>query len=195
MGSLRKRRWRTIVNVGAVKAAVCKLKQINWLYKKVDEQSVDKVVKQVIETVDNTTSTMLVKATKEDVAEFQSYTIRTINEKQSTTSDIEQYKLLSVKEKPLDNCQDFLDCMCFPVLFPSGRFGEFHPRKVKITSSEYAKSRLLNKDSRFRKDPQCFLLAVAERDERAFCRYLQPLERYTATGNACPGFLGQVVQV
>ena len=28
--------WRTIVNVDTVKAAVAKLEQINWLYKKVD---------------------------------------------------------------------------------------------------------------------------------------------------------------
>ena len=54
--------------------------------------------------------------------------------------------------------------MCFPVLFPSGRFGQFHPRTVAISSSEYVKSRLLNKDSRFRKDPQYvfFLLWLKE---------------------------------
>ena len=44
--------------------------------------------------------------------------------------------------------------MCFPHLFPNGRFGEFHPHDVKISSSEYAKSRLPNKDSMFQKDPQ-----------------------------------------
>ena len=158
--------WRTIVNVDAVKAAICKLRQINCLYKQVDEQSVDDVVKQVIETVDNTTSTMLVKATKEDVADFQSYTIRTLNEKQSATSDIEQYKLLSVKEGPLDNRQKCLDCLCFPVLFPNGKFGEFHPRKIKICSSEYAKSRLLNKDSRFRKDPQYVFFLLWQKEMR-----------------------------
>ena len=116
--------------------------------------SVDDVAKKVIEKVDSNTSTILVKATKENVSEFQCYTIRTLNEKLSTTSDIEQYKLLSVKESPLDNCQKYLDVMCFPVLFPSSRFGEFYSREVKISFSEYAKSRLLNKDSRFRKEPQ-----------------------------------------
>ena len=44
--------------------------------------------------------------------------------------------------------------MCFPALFPTGAFGENHPREVKIGHAEYAKSRLLNKDSRFRKDAQ-----------------------------------------
>ena len=74
-----------------------------------DEQSVDDVAKQVIETVGTTTSTMLVKATKEDISEFQSYTICTLSEKLSTTSDIEQYKLLGEKEDPLSNRQQFLD--------------------------------------------------------------------------------------
>ena len=93
------------------------------------------------------------KVSKEDVAGFQSFTIWTLNSKQSTSSDIDQYKLVNVKEDALDNRQRYLDVMCFPDLFPSGRFGEYHPREVAITKSEYAKSRLLNKDSRFRKDP------------------------------------------
>ena len=142
--------WRTIVNVDAVKAAVRNLKQINWLYRKADEQSVDDVTKQVIETIDTTISTMLVKTTKEEVSEFQSYTTRTLNKQLSTTSDIEQYKLLSAKEDPLGNHQQFVDVhnvLCFLVLFLRGRLGEFHPCSVKISSSEYAKSRLLNKDS------------------------------------------------
>ena len=52
--------WRTIVNVDAVKAAVQKLKQINWLCRKVNEQSVDDVAKQVVQTVDTTTSTICI---------------------------------------------------------------------------------------------------------------------------------------
>ncbi len=66
--------------------------------------------------------------------------------------------MLSVKEDPLDNNrQQHLDVMCFPVLFPTGKFGEFHSRDVKLSHSEYIKSRLLNKDSRFRKDAQYVL--------------------------------------
>ena len=42
--------------------------------------------------------------------------------------------------------------MCFPCLFPTGRYGEFHPREMKLTFCEYVKSRLLNKDSRFHKN-------------------------------------------
>ena len=52
--------------------------------------------------------------------------------------------MLSVKEDALDNRQQYLDVMCFPVLFPTGKFGEHHPREVKLSHSEYIKSRLLN---------------------------------------------------
>ena len=62
---------RKIVNVDVVKAAVAKLKQINLLYKKVDEQTVDDAAKEVIETVASTTSTMLVKATKKMCPSFR----------------------------------------------------------------------------------------------------------------------------
>ena len=145
--------WHTLVNVDVLKAAIHKLKEINWLYKEVDEDDLDDVAREVIETVSDTSCTMLERATKEDVAGFQSFTIRTLNSKQSMSSDIDQYKLIDVKENALDNRQKYLDVLCFPDLFPTGHFGECHPREVHITKSEYAKSRLLNKDSRFRKDP------------------------------------------
>ena len=57
--------------------------------------------------------------------------------------------------------------MCFPVLFPDGNFGKYHPQKVKLSHSEYIKFHLLNKDSCFRKDPQyVFYSFVAKGDEK-----------------------------
>ena len=145
--------WRSLVDVNDLTAAVRKLKEINWLYKDVDEQSLDEVTKQVKEVTSNTTSTMLVKATKEDIAEFQCYTIRNMDNKMSTGSDIDQYKIENVQESPISNKQLHLDVMCFPVLFPTGEFGEHHSHEVKLSTSEYIKSQLWNKDSCFRKDP------------------------------------------
>ena len=97
---------------------------------------------------------------------FQSYTIRSLGQHNSTSPDVDQYKMLNVKEKPLDNRQAYLDVMWFPNLFSSGHFGELHTREVHISSSEYAKSKLLNKDSRFRKDAQYvfFLLSQQQQD-------------------------------
>ena len=39
---------------------------------------------------------------------------------------------------PIDNRQKHLDVMCFPVLFPTGKYGEFHPRQEKLSHSEYS---------------------------------------------------------
>ena len=159
--------WRSLVNVDLVKAATKTLKEINWLYKDVDVESVDEAAKWVIEVTNSVSSTMLQKASADDIAGFQAYTIRSLDNKLSKESDVEQYKVLSVKEDPLDSREKCLDVMCFPVLFPTGQFGEHHPRQVKLSHSVYVKSRLLNKDSRYRKDPQYvfFLLWQKEMHE------------------------------
>ena len=71
-----------------------------------------------------------------------------------TGKDIDHLKLLSIHEQPLDNRQKYLDVLCFPSLFPTGKYGEFHPHTVKLTFSEYLKLKLMNCDSRFRKNPE-----------------------------------------
>jgi len=109
---------------------------------------------------------MLEKASEDDLSEMQYYTIRDLDNKLTTTSDIDQYKLLNVTEEPLDSRQKHLDVMCFPVLFPDGNFGEFHPREEKLSPAEYVKSRLLNKDSRFRKDPRYVFYLLSQKEKR-----------------------------
>ena len=91
---------------------------------------------------------------KDYVAAFQAYTIRKLDNKLSSTSDIEHCKLLSVRDDRIDNRQQYVDVMCFPVPFLTGKFGEFHPQWQKLSYSENIKSRLLNKDARFRKGAQ-----------------------------------------
>ncbi len=78
----------------------------------------------------------------------------------------QQYKVLSVNESPLDNRQQHLDAMCFPVLFPTGKFGKFHPREVKLSHSEYIKLRLYNTDSHFRKDAQYVFYLLWQKEMR-----------------------------
>ena len=158
--------WRSLVNVDLVKTATTTLKEINWLYKDVDVESVDEAVKRLVEVTNSASSTMLQKASTDDIAGFQAYTIRSLDNKLSSDSDIEQYKVLSIKEDPLDNRENFLDVMCFPVLFPTGQFGEHHPRQVKLSHSEYVKLRLLNKDSRYRKDPQYVFFLLWQKEMR-----------------------------
>ena len=59
--------WRSLANVDLVKIAAQKLNEINWLYKNVDDKSVDEAAKWVIETTNNTSSTMLEKASGQAV--------------------------------------------------------------------------------------------------------------------------------
>ena len=158
--------WRSLVNVNHIKTAISTLKTCNWLYRDVLEQCIDESTKHIIEVSNNATTKMLKKASPDEVDTFQAYTIRNLDNKVSTSSDIEQYKLLHVAEEPVSNKQQHLDVMCFPVLFPNGKFGEFHPRKEKLSNSEYIKSRLYNKDSRFRKDPQYVFYLLWQKEMR-----------------------------
>ena len=118
--------WRSLVNVDHVKAAVQKLREINWLYNEVKDDSVDEISKTIIKIANNASSTMLDKADEHDISGFQAFSIRNLDNKLSTKSDIEQYKLLNVREDPIDNRQQYLDVMCFPTLYPTGKFGKYH---------------------------------------------------------------------
>ena len=115
-----KKIWRTLVDVKKVQAAFDKLKDINWLYGNLDDQSLDDVAKKVVETANCATSTMVEEATDEDILGFQSYTIQNMNSNLNKGSDIQQYKMTHVREDSLDNRQMHLDVMCFPTLFPNG---------------------------------------------------------------------------
>ena len=72
-----------------------------------DDDSVDEA--KVIEVTNSTTSSILEKATKEDIAGFQVFTIMNLDNKLSTASDTEQYKVFGVKEDPIDNWQQHLN--------------------------------------------------------------------------------------
>ena len=94
--------WQSVVNVEHVKAAVEKLREINWLYADV-EDIIDDASRRVIECVSDTTSQMLVKASAEDVKSFQAYTIRRLDQKQSSLTDSEHFKLMNLKDNAMSN--------------------------------------------------------------------------------------------
>ena len=91
--------------------------------------------KDMVEVVKKTSSTVLEKATKEDISNLQCYTIRNLSMKQFTGDDIEQYKLMNVQE-PIDSRQIYLDVMCFPTLFPDGNIGKYHDRQKIFSHCE-----------------------------------------------------------
>ena len=109
--------WQSLVNIAQIKAAVQKLKTINWLYADIDDSSVDDASRRIIECVSDTTSSMLVKASSEDISSFQAYTIRRLDQKQLNLTDTEQYKLMNVKEDALSNKLNTSMCCVFPHCF------------------------------------------------------------------------------
>uniref|UniRef100_A0A1X7VDF4 Uncharacterized protein n=1 Tax=Amphimedon queenslandica TaxID=400682 RepID=A0A1X7VDF4_AMPQE len=58
--------WRSLVDANKIKAALRKLKEINWLYRSVDDDSIDESSKNVIKVVSITTCKMLEKANDQD---------------------------------------------------------------------------------------------------------------------------------
>ena len=158
--------WQSLINVDNLQAALEKLRQINWLYSNVDVNSLDEASQRIVESVSDTSSTMLEKVSADDTASYQSYTFLQLHQQQSTLPDTEHYKLTDVREDALSNKLKYLDVLCFPTLFPSGKFGESHPRDVAISPSEYGKSRLLNKDGRFRKNDQYVFFLLWQKEMR-----------------------------
>ena len=152
------------------------------MYKNLDDQSLDDAAKKVVEVVDKASSKMIEKASVDDIAALQSYTIRSLDQQGSALMDVEQYKMLNVKDDPIQSRQRHLDVMCFPTLFPSGQFGEFHPRDKHVSASEYAKSRLLNKDPRFRKDPQYVFFLLWQQEMRQISAGIYNVLKSTGKG-------------
>ena len=141
-----------MVDVNEIKKAFQKLKEMNWLYEDVREDSVDEAVQEVVERLAALCLRRLPRKTFPTCSATQS---EHMNTKQFTDDDIlEQYKLMNEQEEPIDSRQKYLDIMCFPTLFPDRNFSQYHDRLKKNSHSEYIKSRLLNKDSCFRKDPR-----------------------------------------
>ena len=95
-----------------------------------------------------------VKNKAEYTAGLQAYTVQTLNKTVPNSKDIDQYKLVHVEDYPLKSNQMNLDLMLYPNLFPTGEFGEHHLRLITLRNAEYVKSRLMNKDSRYRKRPR-----------------------------------------
>ena len=69
-----------------------------------------------------------------------------------------------IQEHPLDSRQKHRDVLCFPNIFPTGEFGQFHSRQKNLDPREYIKSRLLNG---YRKDEQFVFFLYHQMQNRA----------------------------
>ena len=71
--------WQSLIDICALRDALRKLKDINWVYAEVDEAGLDDAARRIIESVSDTSSTMLQKVSDDDVSSYQSYTIRRLD--------------------------------------------------------------------------------------------------------------------
>ena len=92
------------------------------MYREIHEESIQETTKKIIEVSDNATTAMLKKVSPGELDAFQAYTIRNLDSKFSIGSDIEQYRRLSITEDHINNKQQHLDVICFPVLLAIGKF-------------------------------------------------------------------------
>ena len=83
--------WQSIVDVDNVRHAVEKLKETNWLYRTVDESSVDEATKKTIEVASIASNPILERASVDDINGLQAYTIRKMDQYMPTGRDIEHY--------------------------------------------------------------------------------------------------------
>ena len=111
------------------------------MYGDIDENAADDAVKKTLNAVSDVafSSRLLEKCTKDDVDGLQAYTIRRMDEKLPVGLDCEHYKMMTIQENALDSRNCHLDVLCFLILFPTGQFGQYHPRQIKIQFSEYVK--------------------------------------------------------
>ena len=82
---------------------------------------------------------MLQKVSSDNVASYQSYTIRRLDQIELSIFNTEQYKLTNVKEDALSKKLNHLDVLCFPTLFPTGKFDEGNTCDIHISPSEIVK--------------------------------------------------------
>ena len=80
MSTLPKIVWQGLVDVDNVNRAVELLRDINWLYKNVNEDSVDEAAKKAVKVVSGATSPMLERASEDDVRGLQAYTTRKMDQ-------------------------------------------------------------------------------------------------------------------
>ena len=72
--------WQGLVDIDNVRRAVEKLKDTNWLYRTVDEHSVDEAAKKAIEVVSSASNPVLERASEDDIRGLQAYTIRKMDQ-------------------------------------------------------------------------------------------------------------------
>ena len=151
--------WTSAVDLNKVHAALTWLRENNNLYKDVPAYTMDDIRKIISDRLEgcgepaaNCNNSSLLKKL-DDTAKsylYENFTIQPLNTDYPADAMID-YQLNKVSGQSNNIFDTNLDLMTYPELFPTGVNGmKDVMREVKIGTSDYIKSRLLNKDPKFR---------------------------------------------
>ncbi|XP_073990954.1 uncharacterized protein [Rhodnius prolixus] len=164
--------WRDLVSANKIYKAIAALKEINPLYANVNLNV--KLLPNINENIGNKYTFKDVSGAsikKVDSATFYKtgfytfHSLHPINMSAVESSEIESYQMQQMKGEYVSVFDKNLDYLTFPHLFPKGRFGKFDiNRNIPLSDAEYRKTRILNKDGRFRRDP-CYLFHLLNDSE------------------------------
>lgn len=104
--------------------------------------------------------------TREKETDYEHYTIYPLNERRQNAPASELYQMLKVNTAPIDARDKDLDVKCFPHLYVEGKYGQFHNRQQKVTSSEFIKARLMSKHPQFRLNQQYLFFLLNDANMR-----------------------------
>ena len=151
--------WSSAVDLSKIHTALAWLKQNNVLYKDIPVYTTDEIRKKISdklaghdEAATDTSSEGLLQKLDEATKSFlyEHYTIQPLSADYPADAIID-YQLKKVNGQSANIFDTNLDIMAYPELFPTGCNGiKDSVREVKIGTSDYIKSRLLNRDPKFR---------------------------------------------
>ena len=151
--------WTSAVDLNKVHAALAWLRENNKLYKDIPAYSVDDISKIINnrlegrgELVRKSNNSSLLKKLDDAAKSFlyENFTIQPLNVEYPADAVID-YQLDKVSGQSANIFDTNLDFLTYPELFPTGVNGiKDTMREVKIGTSDYIKSRLHNKDAKFR---------------------------------------------
>ena len=77
------------------------------------------------------------------------------------------YQMKRVTAEPLPSRSQNIDLMCFPDLYPYGKYGQYHKRSRKLSDYNFIRSRLLSAYPQFRLNRQYLFFLLQDHTIRA----------------------------
>ena len=199
--------WQDLVDINKVYRALCKLREINPLYREIQlpadaselelNLSITEHISEeantdedncVIDHDDDEKDPMVRKVEKDEEAElYKNYTIQLLHGPRQNEKATDLYQMLRINEQAIDGRCKQLDHMCFPDLFSFGKGGMHYSREVSLKPSDYVKTIIQSRDSRFRLNQQFLFFLFHQATIRQLSsgiyhklKIIHPHERITA---------------